>query len=373
MTETILLIKEIYRGNIEYVFFLFTYVLFFLTGQKDTFCLYGITEDLIFNFSSHNYKTDENYGNRKDIKAKLRSQAFFIKSPFKKNLYLSVNFSATYGFSPNIKIIFTGYDHRSWIDIFIAHQEIFKDISSFDMKYLHKTIHLSNSLEANSIMNYKPNSSDQLLVFIPDYSNYSNRHVWKTLDMTITGNSYKILRSQFNYIFKQILQWSAQLKIVSGLQFLLSLQGESYQLKTYIAPKCETKEPCAGLKVYWIPDQLNKYRDSAHNKPYSCLHKPQQDRFNGMPIDCLNFSSHSIKEHYYVYIAGQLSGFMFNRESRMSWNYGSSVCQDMGGFLPVIRNNSELDEFIALVMLSPYLPSQERIFIGLSSKIKSKV
>ena len=173
----------------------FTTLLLFLTGQKDNFFLYGISEDLIFNFSSHNYKENQNYENTKDIKTKIRSQTFFIKSPFKENLHLSVNFSTTYSSSPNIKVIFTGYDHQSWIDIFISYQDIFKDISSFDFKYFHKAIHLSNGLEANSIMNYKPNGSDQLLVFIPDNP---NSHVWKTLDMTITGNSYKIMKLHKN-------------------------------------------------------------------------------------------------------------------------------------------------------------------------------
>ena len=90
-------------------------------------------------------------------------------------------------------------------------------------------------------------------------------------------------------------------------------------------------------------------------------------------MDCFNFSSHSTKEYYYVYIAQKF--LLTGRASyiRMSWNYTSSVCQDMGGFLPVIRSKSELDEFIAFAVLSPDLPIQERIFIGLSTKIKSKV
>ena len=51
----------------------------------------------------------------------------------------------------------------------------------------------------------------------------------------------------------------------------MSLQGESYQLKAYFAPKCETNETCPGLKVYWIPDQLNKYRDILDNTKHDCL------------------------------------------------------------------------------------------------------
>ena len=357
----------------------FTTLLLFLTGQIDAFFLYGSSKELLLNFSSHNYKENQNYGNRKDIKTGIKAPDFFIKSPFRENLHLAVNFSTTHSSSPNIKVIFSGYDHRSWIDIFISYQEMLKDISSFDFKYLHKTIHLSNGLEANSIMNYKPNGSDQLLVFIPDNP---NSHVWKTLDMTIRGNSYKIMRIHKNmqdHTLKIIFFWNTQLKIIPGLQYLMSLWGESHQLSTYFIQKCKTNETCPRLKVYWIPDQLRKYRDDILNTPHSCIKPPQLARYN--LADCLNFSSQSTKEHYYVYAADYVSiialdinsVIVADNKSKRSWNYASSLCQDMGGFLPVIRSKSELDALIAFVALSPYLLIQEKIFIGLSTKIKSKV
>ena len=225
--------------------------------------------------------------------------------------------------------------------IFLLHTKRYSGtFSSFDFKYLHKTIKVSNGLEANSIMNYKPNGSDQLLVFLPDNS---NSHVWKTLDMTITGNSYKvfILESimKEDVMLKLDLQWNAELKIIPGFQYLMSLQGESYHLKTDFVQKCYTKEKCPGFKVYWIPDQLIKYRDNVLNKPSSCLQQPQLDRFYG--ISCLNFSSYSTKEHYYVYIDKLFSVVGYGKTLRMSWYYTASLCQDLGGFLPVIRSKSE--------------------------------
>ena len=240
----------------------------------DTFFLHGISKDLIFNFSSHNYKENQKYEKRNNIETKIKTPEFFIKSPFKENVHISVNFSTTHSSSPNIKVIFSGYDHQSWVEFIISYQEIFKDISEFDIKYLHKTIHLSNRLEAQSIMNYKPNGSDQLLVLVPDHS---KSHVWKTLDMTITGNSYKIIRLQNNMehrILKLILYWNAKLKIVSGLQYLMSLWGESHQFNAYFVQKCETNKTCPGFKVYWIPDQLSKYRDDVLSKPHSCIKLP---------------------------------------------------------------------------------------------------
>ena len=57
----------------------------------------------------------------------------------------------------------------------------------------------------------------------------------------------------------------------------------------------------------------------------------------------------------------------------MSWNDATSMCENIDGFLPIIRSKSELDEFIALVTFSQYIPPQNEVFIGLSTKINSKV
>ena len=62
-----------------------------------------------------------------------------------------------------------------------------------------------------------------------------------------------------------------------------------------------------------------------------------------------------------------------HKENQISWNDATSMCKDIGGFLPIIRSKSEMDEFIALVTFSQYIPPQDKIFIGLSTKMNSKV
>ena len=85
---------------------------------------------------------------------------------------------------------------------------------------------------------------------------------------------------------------------------------------------------------------------------------------------CLNLSSASRKLNY-VYIKplpapihDMLVG-SFNKRSQLSWNYASFLCQYVGGFLPQIRSKSELNEFIALITFSQYVPPQDKVFIGL--------
>ena len=127
---------------------------------------------------------------RQDLKARTKTQTFYIESPNQQNLQLSMNFSTSSSSSPNLKVSFSGNDYQSWIDIVVLYHKVVKDISSlFDIEYLHRTIHLSNDSGTYSIMNTLPNGGDQVLVFIAD--NPIN-HAWKPLDMVITGRSYQI-------------------------------------------------------------------------------------------------------------------------------------------------------------------------------------
>ena len=340
---------------------------YFPKGHHDALSLSVISD---FNMSSYNHKGPRSYKDREDIEERINMQTLSIKSLFKENLFLSVNYSTTYSTSPNIKAIFTGYDHRSWIDIFISYKDIFKDnlLDLFDKKYLYKTIQVSDNLEPNYIINTLPNSSDNVLIFLPDNPKNCG---WNTLDMTIRGKSSQTFNSwtsQFSFTATKItLWWNVQLQGQLTPLYSLSLQGDSHQLEAHFVPKCGKNKPFPVLKIYWIPDQLTKYRRNALNKPHGCL-QLSQDTFT--LYSCLNFSSDSTKQNYYTYRSLH-DGFTTNIEK--SWNYASSVCKDMGGFLPVIRSKSELDEFIAFIALSPHLPPQQRIFIGLSTITKSKL
>ena len=75
-------------------------------------------------------------------------------------------FSTSYQTSPAITVIYSGNDHRSWIDVIISYSEIFKNISKslFDKKYHYQTI-----TKSTKVINTIPNATDQVVVF--DFSN----------------------------------------------------------------------------------------------------------------------------------------------------------------------------------------------------------
>ena len=333
--------------------------------------------------SSTGYKGPKSRENRNNIDTRIKRHNLFIRSFYKETLNLYVKYSTTYSFSPNIKVIFSGYDHRSWINIFISYQDILKDNSLCDNKYFHQIIQLSNDSEVNYITNTLANGGDQVLVLLPDKVRSC---VWKTLDLTITGKSSQVrkviefLPKGFIWItVKMNLWWNVHIHRLPASPYLVSLKGDSHQFEANFVPKCDADKLLLRLNVYSIPGQLSTYRHDALNKPHSCA----QEHFELLKLKqkfsyhCLNFSSDSTTPIYYVYITNMdilLRIMNYGQQSyKMSWDEASSVCQYMGGFLPVIRSKSELDGFIALLALSPYLPLQKRILIALSSTIKHKV
>ena len=49
------------------------------------------------------------------------------------------------------------------------------------------------------------------------------------------------------------------------------------------------------------------------------------------------------------------------------------MCKSIGGYLPLIRNQDELDEIIAFLKLSEDMPPVEGLYIGLRDGFKTQV
>ena len=217
----------------------------------------------------------------------------YIASPIKSNLHVLMKFSSTNIIHIIPKVTFSTNEHRSWIDIIVKNEHLFKDMFQFQNSYLHQVISSSHGR-----ITTMPNATDQVLVFS------RQDHV----NLSITGTSHQKFRiiknirsnKMTHQFFSLLLKWFIVLVTTSGsLDSVVSLQGDSYQFKTYL--KCETSKPCPELKVYWIPDQLNKYKSDSHNEPYNCLKQPMIGLYDN--IYCLNFSSDSSKQKYYAYIS----------------------------------------------------------------------
>ena len=235
----------------------------------------------------------------------------YIASPINSNLHVLMKFSGTNHIIP--KVTFSTNKHRSWIDIIVKNEHLFKDMFKFQNNYLHQVISSSHGR-----ITTMPDVIDQVLVF--RRQNPVNLLMTSHQKFRIIKNirSNKITHQFFNLLLK----WFIILLPVSGLlDSVVSLQGDSYQFNTYNS-KCETSKPCPELKVYWIPDQLNKYKSDSHNEPYNCLKQPMMGLYDN--IYCLNFSSDSSKQKYYAYISVVPITNIFvkyhHKDNQMSWN-----------------------------------------------------
>ena len=330
----------------------------------DAVSFHGATKDLNLKFISKIYN--------KNITS-ISLTAFLMQSPRRDNLHLFASFSGTDLTTPTVKVRYYGNDHRSWIDIIVLYKKMISDMSFYDQHYFHQHYFGQTFIESiaalSTTINTTPNVTDQVLVFSLNDLYFRNRK--KNVHFLIHGKSYKTNYKRFsNSPTNLMLSWEVQFQpIPNSPESLVSLQGESYQLKTYLY--CNAKETCPKVKIHYIPNQLSNYRDESHNEPHVCLIEQQ--------ISCLNFSSESKKHYYiYIYVMEEIENLHMllntnENESQLSWNDASFLCQHMGGSLPIIRSKSELDEFIALLTFSQYIPPQEKVFIGLSTKINSKV
>ena len=267
-------------------------------------------------------------------------------------------FSTSYQTYHNVKIMYSGNDYRSWIDVIVSYDEIFKNESLLENKYHYQSI--SESQRISMI----PNAKDQMLVFnIGKRLNKISFILKSCKEFTIINRSS---------IFNLELLWYVPLQaITDSVDRQIACQGKIFELK--VNSECEANKTCPKLILYWIRDHLSKYKNDSQNKPHNCFiqnHLSMEDK-----MYYLNFSSNS-RILNYIYITAppakvqdMLNNDFLNIKKKVSWNFASSMCQYMGGFLPIIRTKSELDEFIALILFSQYIPPQDEIFISLSTMI----
>ena len=175
-----------------------------------------------------------------------------------KNYFSSYQFITSYQTSPTVKVICSGNDHRSWIDIIVSYKEILKDKSIFGKKYHHQ--YISKPLTKIEMIS---KTKDQVIAF-----NFGH----KLNEIFIFGKSHKQFRINHYRIqvyssFILLLKWAVQIQTIERfLPRQVALQGEIFELE--IVLKCETNKTCPEIRVNWIPHQLSKYRDDSHtDKP----------------------------------------------------------------------------------------------------------
>ena len=125
---------------------------------------------------------------------------------------------------------------------------------------------------------------------------------------------------------------------------------------------------CSTLMAVWIHDNYQKYATLSDLKGEMC---------NVLSFDlCLNFSLINVN---YILLGRQISFYeiganiLWHNPTKqqkeniegISWKQASRFCKDIGGHLPVFTSRDELDELLALIKLSQYVPPLIKIYVDL--------
>ena len=116
------------------------------------------------------------------------------------------------------------------------------------------------------------------------------------------------------------------------------------------------------LAISWIHDNYRKYHNVHAAKATDCS---TQSALHG------KYSCQMIKQSH----GDILSEFFFiskAQKTKTSWNEAADLCSEIGGNLPILLNRQQLEQLVAVLKLSPDLPSIEALYIGLQWKNMSE-
>ena len=116
-------------------------------------------------------------------------------------------------------------------------------------------------------------------------------------------------------------------------------------------------------------DTLNIYQ-FPHNNKRIYLEKCKSNELLKLHSYCLNITMNN-SPNKYLFIRGNIKcNVELNNTCNflampLSWNDASDMCEHFGGYLPILRNKDEMEEFISLIKSTKGLPLIENVFIGL--------
>ncbi len=129
----------------------------------------------------------------------------------------------------------------------------------------------------------------------------------------------------------------------------------------------------AELFVSWIDDNYQRYYDeytfAGNTLVFPAVCNETLDKEQTPLVKCHNYSSSSNGEggekcslvFPWYFISLHVGWHMqycqeekFSKHNKVSWNEASNMCKSAGGFLPIFRSLEELEEFVALLKLTPY-------------------
>lgn len=308
-----------------------------------------------------------------------------IKSPTSGNL---PSFSAGFGIN----------DTMSWLDILILNKINIKHVSelckySYELYLSELSPPLSSFMQSNSFFKITSTKYDIILLSICKPNQIQTTFTFRLKILM----HFPYLKDKFFYTENELdrklvpskLHWSRDLKASSKSHlYPVSIPGTFVTLSLV---NLESKKLSATprVQITWLKDN---YEDYVHIQKYDENYNMQEKYFKRCNIKhmsleyfnekkysfCYNFSSSSdgeIARNYYVFFRQFYSVYGYDKifPHNISWHEASKICEDVGGYLPILRSKKELEELLAMVKLSPFVPPVKGVFIGLAYNISIQV
>lgn len=303
--------------------------------------------------------------------------------------------SPTLGHLPMFDVAFGTNDSISWLDINITNN---KDVNykskpcKYSTNYMAELSQpLTHLRQHLSFLKITSTEHDILLLSFCEPSKLQATFSFKLeILMTFPFDSENLGVRMFymnNFGYEKLvpvkLCWGTDLIASSGHNLYLASLPGTFQRIVLTNLERVNSTPAPRILVSWLS---NNYENHMHIEKKIIRNDYKKNylkhcNIREMAIDikmfnyCYNFSTDSERESTYYIFFRQLYVFEDYKTVpyNMSWNEASTICEEMGGHLPILRSKEELEALVAMVKVSTFVPAVKAIFIGLTNKGNSQV
>ena len=297
-------------------------------------------------------------------------------------IYFNVSTHTSLTLNPTFGVIseYKGFYYGSWVDILFQINRLpDTDFSDFDRKYL-----LADSLFRQKIID--TTKSEIMIDMAALRKTKFSVKVYNVLKYE--GDEYNIKKTFF-FMPKGItdtnLQRNKHLKFnsipIEFSRFVFTKlgvvsQGYKFYMNREISMSFMVQEPVyllfqestSHIFLSKNIDTLNIYQ-FPHNYKRIYVELCKSNELLKLYSYCLNITIKN-SPNKYLFIRGNIKcnvelytcNFL---AMPLSWNDASDMCEHFGGYLPILRNKDEMEEFISLIKSTKGLPVIENVLIGL--------
>ena len=304
---------------------------------------------------------------------------------------MSVNFdlyvrtkTPTHDFSPYFFLHFLSIYEGGWVNIETKVGEYNgKNMSSLEHTFLHEALpdHVGN-LSSKTLKSDR----DHFMLFQAKVKHISTpvtltANLMATF-LSKTSNKFElrnVLRCTITSRWRPFLQWmtleekkALSLTFVRNVKYrILSIGGSLSSLMFNVSNNFRKHK----VNLYWIHGSFADFLHYSSLEPKECnLHA----NVIGKCDYCLKFPS-SFQQNYMFFKSHHVEELKIQSKRLIkvklnkrlkSWTQSSKICKNVGGVLPTYNSREELNEFVALIKLSPYLPPVDVVYVGIQQTTK---